>query len=258
MPPYANHHQEEEELDHSLLVDETVDSGAPLKNVPVRYKFAGETDPSHSDGVSALTWNPNTYSIANADHHTPNEPTKPPSLLERLLDFNPCTGLLHRKSTTATAPASPGLFQIRRCAECGFGVHKFKGGGYRKEKVTETVRDEMTGEAKEVERKLYYHSVCLARKEYRKEHRVSFAPVLVELLEVVEFMVEERKKRQQEEEEARERERIRRIQQQQAEKKETSRKKKSNSKAFAKRAKIYLKKSFSRKSKVATTTAVEI
>ena len=107
-------------------------------------------------------------------------------MLDRLLDFNPCTMKVGNPSSA--------LFKVRVCSECGKNVHKLKGGGYQKE-----LKEQQQHEGDESvvtttkTTKVYFHPRCLAIREDRKLHKESgFGAVLSELGEHFEAKARER------------------------------------------------------------------
>lgn len=191
MPPYAT-----QEHDHShshsphRFNDLHQDHDLSLVEIPVRYKFVGDEDESRTD-ESDVPYHFTSKSVAESPY-TNVEDFPKPSILERLLDCNPCT-------IKIANPASA-LFKIRFCSECGERVHKLKG-GYEKEQRLETAFDEK-GEESEIETKVYFHSRCCKLREDRRNHKdAGFGKVLIELEDVVQAKA--RKQREEEEKRAR-------------------------------------------------------
>ena len=189
MPPYAtqeHHHSHSHSPNH--FHDLQQDHDLSLVEIPVRYKFAGDEDASGIDASDV----PYHFTWKSVAENPGVEAIPKPSILERLLDCNPCT-------IKISNPASA-LFKIRFCSECGQRVHKFQG-GYEKEQRLETALDE-NGEESEMETQVYFHSRCCQMREDRRKHKdAGFGKVLMEL----EDAVQARARKQREEEEQRKR-----------------------------------------------------
>lgn len=197
------------------------------------YKMGTFDSMPQSDGISSLASPILTppeeetkveYHEYEPETITLDEPK--PSLLDRLLDFNPCT-------IKISNPASA-LFKIRTCAECGDRVHKFRNGGYQKEEhlieeqltifddeaededesgvVAQANSFDSTASSKIV--KAYYHGDCMKLKEDRAAHKDVFGTVLLELIDAIE--TRERQRREAEERLAEEEERMQRAEEEAA------------------------------------------
>ena len=217
MPPYASREHNDghsppvlSDSHHDLSLFES--TSAP--KVIASLAAFDDTGMQHGDAMSTpnaerdntLTKEGNKIDDEAAANNTSDTPK--PSILERLLDFNPCT-------IKVSNPAST-LFKIRTCSECGERVHKFRNGGYQKEELIrmkptfdEDVSSGIAATAASFEStssssvvKVYYHGDCVRLREDRAAHRNTFAAVLEDLVGFVEARrreAEERKRRAEEE-----------------------------------------------------------
>lgn len=173
MPPYTSqeHHYGPVDLDdhHDLsFVDISLDS-KPVRERTMETSNASVNKPvDDSDEVSST----------DSDSSEDDSKGSQKSVLDKVLDFNPCTMKVKNPSSA--------LFKKRTCAECGCSVHKLKG-GYTKEIKVQTVVDEVTNIESEVETKIYFRPQCAERRQRRAEHReAGFGNVLTEMLEFFE------------------------------------------------------------------------
>jgi len=95
------------------------------------------------------------------------------SMLERLMDWNPCVAGMPNPSSA--------LFKTRVCSECGGKCTKLQ--GYKKEIVENILVDEKTGEETIVKTKTYFHKWCGTVSDYRQDHKKSYAAVMCNLLD---------------------------------------------------------------------------
>jgi len=177
------------------------------KTIEVETNYSDVVSSTYSnDGLSLSFEHPHILENNRADEEMKQEeeeeyicdevvpsPPSQPSILERMLDCNPCTIKISNPKSA--------LFKIRICSECGNRVHKFRNGGYKKELlraervvvvVDEGNGEESSSEVVETTTKVYFHSdYCVQRNRYRIAHNDNeagggFGLVLEELVEFVE------------------------------------------------------------------------
>lgn len=237
MPPYASI-QENTQLvtfDDDINNDGDGDHDLSLVDISLASKTIDVTTTNnHDDVISTFSDGMCTFGPPCIGHHCVGEETKKnkaeetsdggggrggrgaavvvvktpqplkPSILDRLLDCNPCTMKI--------ANPRSALFKIRVCSECGNRVHRFRKGGYKKElqllaKKTSAAAapapapdnddddDEEQGDSSAVvaavvvvETKVYFHTDCFQKHHDRIVHKDTggFASVLEELVGFVE------------------------------------------------------------------------
>lgn len=152
MPPFIYR-----EHNHSTVFDDNYedhDFSSSLDTIPIRYKLAGEmTTDTFEDGSSSASASRNNHHI-DLQEDSP----QPPSILERLLDLNPCT------IKVANPPSA--LFKIRLFSDCGDILHKFKGGGNQKDHRFDNSVDKEKHKESVAESKFYSQL-----KEHRTDHK---------------------------------------------------------------------------------------
>jgi hypothetical protein len=172
MPPYAA--QEEQHLPAAFDLN---NHELSLVEVPVEApKLVEEQERTTADASST---DESSFELLEQPIDTDKKSKSKPSVLGRLLDFNPCTMKVGNPSSA--------LFKVRVCSECGKNVHKLRGGGYQKE-LKQQHRDATFNDAGEEsvtkETKVYFHPRCLTIREDRTLHKESgFGAVLIELRE---------------------------------------------------------------------------
>lgn len=186
MPPYAS---QQEVFDHHDVLNSHCND--PLVDVPLGSKpDEGTNSNNNSMDVTATS-----AATPSKDFEGEASEQSSPSVLKRLLDFNPCMGMMGRRSdssTNAHANAndntsfwfpnpSSAIFKNRPCSECGGKCTKLQ--GYTKEIVDRNIVDDETGDESVVTTKIYFHKWCAQLKDYRHEHQKGFRAVVHEMMD---------------------------------------------------------------------------
>lgn len=191
MPPYATH-QEDHFESKVVLSFHPLD---PLLNVPNAIG-SNKMAPSGTSSNTNSMEHPVT-AMSSLD----SEDTSSSSVLERLLDFNPCMGMMGKrrnssadageeepKNKAAFSFSNPysAIFKDRRCSECGGKCTKLK--GYSKVIVANHMFEEGTSRELPIEessstKKIYLHKWCSQLRDYRNEHKEGFNGVLCQLMD---------------------------------------------------------------------------
>lgn len=198
MPPHASQQQDSTLVfdDHNtgLNAMNNPDNSDPFVDVPLgssKYNINTNGDDAASATPSTTNSAESSSAEGGADESLEAEEQEgnTNSVLERLLDFNPCSGMASMTTTSFSLLPNPSsaVFKFRPCSECGRKCTKMQ--GYTKEIVetkTNTVFDEETSTGEEeplVETKIYFHKWCSQIKEYRQDHKEQFQPVMRNLLD---------------------------------------------------------------------------
>lgn len=229
MPPYASIQENTQLVTFDDDINNDGDHDLSLVDISLASKTIDVTTTNnHDDAISTFSDGMCTFGPPCIGHHCVGEETKKnkaeetsdggggrgaavvvktpqplkPSILDRLLDCNPCTMKI--------ANPRSALFKIRVCSECGNRVHRFRNGGYKKElqlleKKTSAAAapapapapdnddEEEQGDSSAVvvvvvETKVYFHTDCFQKHHDRIVHKDTggFASVLEELVGFVE------------------------------------------------------------------------